>query len=86
VPEAPKSKVINFLKTVQEEKYGLATMSAKDIRELCEENKNMPDDEDTSFVLSYYIFAECNNVEEQDIKIVISTKRLLSIARKSSML
>lgn len=86
IPEPPKSKLINHLKTVREEKYGSPTMSANEIREWCENQKNVPDDLDTAFVLSYHVYAESNVVEEQDLKIVISTKRLLSIAKKSSLL
>ena len=60
-------------------------MSAAEIRTWCEENQSVPENVDKPFVVSFYIYAGPIDPEEQDLKIVISTRRLLSLAQKSPL-
>ena len=60
-------------------------MSASEIRNWCEEKTNVPIDPDEPFVLKYHVHADSAVVEQQDLKIVISTKRLSSLTEKSLM-
>ena len=48
--------------------------------------ESIPDDEDEPFVLAHCIDADSQLAEDQDLKIVSTTKRLLSIAEKSRMI
>jgi hypothetical protein len=86
MPEPPKVKLINFLKTVREKKFGPPSVSATELRTWCDERKSIPEDLDEPFVVASTIHAESTLLEEQDLKIVFSTKRLLSIARKLRMI
>ena len=60
-------------------------MSATVIKQWCESRKIIPEDEDEPFVLDYYVHADTMNYEEQDLKVVISTQRLLKLVSKSDM-
>lgn len=60
-------------------------MSAGEISKWCTERTEIPNDEDEPFALDHLISAESLNIDEQDLKIVISTKRLLRNLKKSVM-
>jgi hypothetical protein len=83
--EPDKSKLVAFLKTVREAKYGSPTISAAELYTWCEEKKKTPRDEDEPFVLDYLVEAKSRNVDDRDLKIVISTRRLLSLCRRSPL-
>lgn len=85
IVEPQKSRLISFLRTLRTEKYGLPSVSASTIREWCEANNGVPEDMDAPFVVAFTIHAESVEPEEQDLKVVISTKRLLSLAQKSTL-
>ena len=84
-PEPSKTQVCSFLATLKKEKYGPPCVSAAEIRRWCEAHRNEPTELDEPFVLAYHVHAESFVVEEQDLKIVVTTKRLLSLAKKSRM-
>lgn len=84
--EPSKAKLRSYLQQVRTEKLGQATVSANEIRKLCEANKEVPaDDEDAAFVVDYFLQAESPAPEEQCLRIVISTRRLLRNLRLSDM-
>ncbi|KAK7601962.1 hypothetical protein V9T40_009403 [Parthenolecanium corni] len=83
--EPEKSKLITFLKTLRLDKLGSPTVSASEIRMWCEQRKLIPQNVDEPFVLDFHIHAESHDMNKQDLKIVISTPRLLSLATKSHM-
>lgn len=83
--EPAKAKLVAFLKTLRLSK-GTPSVSATEIRTWCNERIQIPQDEDEPYVLDFNIHAESYEVEEQDLKIVVSTRRLLSIAKKSDKL
>ncbi|KAK7601130.1 hypothetical protein V9T40_008571 [Parthenolecanium corni] len=83
--EPPKSRIISYLKILREVKYGSPTVSAREISAWCEAHVQRPDDLDQPFVLSHYVLAESNNVEEQDLKVLMSTRRLLNILPTTDM-
>lgn len=47
--------------------------------------ENLPSDEDEPFVLRHLVVAKSHLLSEQDLKIVVSTSRLLQNADKSDM-
>lgn len=79
--EPVKSKLVEFLKTLRHDK-NTPSVSASEIRTWCNDRIRIPQDEDEPYVLDFLILADSYDVEEQDIKIVITTPRLLSLARK----
>ena len=79
--EPQKSKLVEFLKTLRNNK-NTPTVSASAIRTWCSERNQVPLNEDEPYVLDFKIFAESYDIEDQDLKIVISTRRLLSLAEK----
>lgn len=85
VREPPKSKLIAYLKRLRYEKYGSPRVSAGEIHSWCSERTQIPTNEDEPFVLDHLIRAESLDIDEQDLKIVISTKRLLQNLKKSAM-
>lgn len=85
MPEIEKSKLNTYLKQLRLEKYGVATISGTEITEWCKAREQIPDHQDEPFVLKYLISCETFDPEEQDIKIVISTLRLLGNLEKSLM-
>lgn len=85
LPEPPKGRIVTYLKTLREGKCGSPTVSAREIHDWCEARAQKPDDVDKPFVLSHHVHAESHNVDEQDLKIVISTLRLLDFMKKSEM-
>ena len=80
-----KMKLKSFLQQLRTEKYGSPTVSASVLQELCEGRKAIPSDEDTAFVLYYFIHAESTDPDKQVVRIVVSTWRLLQMMRKSDM-
>lgn len=83
--EPPKSKLIAYLKQLRCEKYGNSTVLGTEIIEWCEARMKIPDLKDDPFVLNYTVRCESFDPEEQDIKIVLSTRRLLENLKKSDM-
>lgn len=85
--ELDKAKVVSFLKTVREAKYGSSTISAAELYTWCQEKSQLPndDDDDDPFVLNYVVDAKSFDVDDQDLKIVISTRRLLSLCKNSPL-
>lgn len=81
--EPPKAQLVNYLKTIRQQKYGPPSISATDLRTRCQEMASIPNDADEPFVLAHHIDADSQLAEDQDLKIVFTTKRLLSIAEKS---
>jgi len=49
--EPRRSKLVNFLRTVREEKYDPPNVSAREIQEWCEAHKGPPADDDEPYVL-----------------------------------
>ena len=78
-----KAKVVTFLRTLRIHKVGAPTICATDIRKWCEERKGIPHDMDEPNVLDFYICVDSYDVDQQDLKVVISTRRLLSLKKKS---
>jgi len=79
--EPKKNTTQAFLQTIQTGKLGPASMSAPKMHMVWGES-TVPENVDKPFVVSFYIYAESIDPEEQDLKIVISTRRLLSLAQK----
>jgi hypothetical protein len=84
--EPPKPKLVAFLRTLRVEKFGNSMISANELRTWCMERSEIPSDKDTPFVLDYYIKAESCDLEHQDLKIVMSTRRLLALCSKSPLI
>jgi hypothetical protein len=84
--EPAKNKLEHYLKVLRRQKYGEATVSAHEIDEWCEARKQEPSDVDEPFVLRHEVSAESTNTDEQKLRIVITTRRLLGLLRSSSML
>lgn len=59
---------------------------ALEILEWCSAHSDISTDDDIPFVLKHHVSAESSNVEEQDLKIVISTRRLLNFLTYSDCL
>jgi len=57
--EPRRSKLVNFLRTVREEKYDPPNVSAREIQEWCEAHKGPPaDDDDHTCWMDYVVVAE----------------------------
>lgn len=74
--EPSKSQIIIYLRKLRLEKMALIQFQPMKF-ERCEEHNGVPSDDDEPFVINHHIFAESFNIEEQDLKIVFSTCRLL---------
>lgn len=85
IKEPSKQKLKSFLQRLRTETYGPATVSAHTIREWCEARKEIPLDEDTAFVLDHLVHAESTNPDDQVLRLVVSTRRLLRSMEKSDM-
>jgi hypothetical protein len=83
--EPLKAKVVSFLQQVRCEKYGQATVSGTEINSWCSERTSLPSTADEPFVMKYCVRAESTNSDEQELKIVVSTRRLLENMKKSCM-
>lgn len=83
--EPQKSKLLNYLKQLRHEKYGVSTISGTEITDWCKQKETIPHSKDEPFVLKYVVHCESFNPEEQDLKIVISTVRLLENLKKTQM-
>jgi len=84
--QPPKMKLKSFLQHLRTEKYGSATVSASVIRDWCEARKEPPSDEDTAFVLDYFLRAESTYSDELTLRMVMSTRRLLRTMEKTEMI
>ena len=85
--EPQKLKLVSFLTTLRVDKMGSPSISVPELHAWCEQRKHVPDDVDEPYVdepyvLALYIEAESSNPDEQDLKLVISTQRLLSLMKK----
>lgn len=78
--EPPKTQVIGFLTKLRQKK-GTPSASTSEIRTWCNERIQIPQDEDEPYVIGFVVFAESYNSEDQDLKIVMSTPRLLKLAK-----
>ena len=83
--EPLKKKVESYLQHLRYKKYGRPTISATEINQWCEARNKLPANIDEPFVLNYYVHAESVDPDEQDIKVVMSTLRLLGNLQKSMM-
>lgn len=83
--EPSTTKLKSYLQQLRYEKFGAPTVSASEVKAWCEERKEIPADDDTAFVLQYYVEAQSRNVDEQYLRIILTTKRLLSLMRTSEM-
>lgn len=63
----------------------MPTVSSTDITQWCRVRSAVPSDKDTPFVLNYRVHAESLNVDEQDLKVVLSTVRLLENLQNSRL-
>ena len=84
--EPPKSKLIAFLRRLREEEYGVPTISGTELQRWCQAHSSVPADEDQPFVVRYNIVCHSFDPNEQKLKIVISTRRLLNVVQNSEML
>ena len=75
--EPAKSKLQSFVRTVRENTLGCPTILAAEIEQWCEQRTSVPSDEDEPFVLKYYVNKKSENPDEQCLKVVLSTRRLL---------
>ncbi|GBN07365.1 hypothetical protein AVEN_182099-1 [Araneus ventricosus] len=78
--EPEKLKLKTFLAKVRQEKFGPPTISVKDVFNWCNARMDVPV-EDTPFVLGVNV--EVDDGDKRDLKIVISTKRLLRLMIKT---
>jgi hypothetical protein len=83
--EPSKAQIVTYLQQVRVHKYGQSTIFAKDIIEWCNVRMEVPSNEDDPFVMRYHVHADSVKLEDQDLKIVMSTPRLLSMLRKSKL-
>lgn len=58
---------------------------AAEINDWFNKRKLLPTDDNEPFVLNFLVIAESLDVEEQDLKIVFSTRRLLRTAAASDL-
>lgn len=85
LPEPPKPKLIAYLKNLRSQKDDLPTIEASQFIEWCSERQVIPESLDTPFVLKQKITCEFSDSDPQDIKIVLSTKRLLENLKKNQL-
>lgn len=85
MPEPPKSKLVSFLRTLRSEVLGSPTISVAELQAWCAERQHVPHDHDEPYVLASYVHAASADLEEQDLKLVISTRRSLSLIRRSRL-
>ena len=81
-----KAQLVSFLQALRVKKFGPARICAADLQSWCEERLKIPADEDEVFVVDFHIRATSYDVADQELRIVLSTRRLLSIFKKSRML
>ena len=86
LPVPLKSKLESFLQSLRIRKLGKATISAEELRTLCVGRRTIPADEDEAFVVEFDIFADSPKVADQRLRVVLSTRRLLALCKKSPML
>lgn len=79
--EPEKSKLVKFPATLRRGN-GTSSISASEIRKWCNEQVKISQDEDEAYVIDFLICAESYDVEEQDLKIVVSTPRMFLLAKK----
>lgn len=84
--EPPKSKIEYYLRMLRHAKYGKPSFSSGEINNWCEERKRIPIEEDTSFVLDYIVDCNFSNIEQRDLKMFVSSKRLLNNMNRSQMI
>lgn len=70
------------MKQLRREKYGNPTISGAEIETWCKARTKIPDSKDELFVLNYTVSCESFDPDEQDLKIVLSTLRLLENLKK----
>lgn len=83
--EPQKSKLVSFLAKLREDTVGSPSISVAELHAWCEQRKRVSDDVDEPYVLASHIQADSCNLDEQDVKFVISTRRLLSLMKKSPL-
>lgn len=81
-----KSQLVSFLQGLREKKFGPARISAGELQLWCEERSEIPTNEDEVFVVAFHIRAESFDVNEQELKIILSTRRLLALCKNSQLL
>lgn len=83
--EPKKSKLVSFLATLRVDTLGKPSISVGELHAWCDQRKRVPNDVDEPYVLASYIEAESSNPDEQDLKLVISSRRLLSLMKRSPL-
>ncbi|GBO13675.1 hypothetical protein AVEN_119247-1 [Araneus ventricosus] len=79
--EPEKMELTNFLAKVRQEKFGPPTISVKDVFNWCKARMDVPVEGDTPF--AFGVNVEVDDGDKHDLKIVISTKRLLRLMIKT---
>ena len=72
----PSKSQIKHYKSFETDKYGPSYISVDKLRNLCESNI-ASEDMDSLFVLDYKIECDSGDIDNQDLQIIMSTKRLL---------
>lgn len=86
-----KNQVKNFIKEYRKQAFGDPQVSIEDMIKFCEENKNVPDDIDETYVIAYEHspLAEQNDENEDQVnwfRYIVTTKRLLRNASSSNLI
>ncbi|XP_031334611.1 uncharacterized protein LOC116164553 [Photinus pyralis] len=74
-----KSQLKTFLTSLRSKTLGASTISAGELSNWCSANSNVPTNEDQPYVLDFKIDVDDADFLKQDLKIVLSTKRLLKL-------
>ncbi|XP_031346018.1 uncharacterized protein LOC116172859 [Photinus pyralis] len=74
-----KSQLKTFLTSLRSKTLGASTISAGELSNWCSANSNVPSNEDQPYVLDFKIDVDDADFLKQDLKIVLSTKRLLKL-------
>lgn len=85
LPVPKKVQLVSFLQALRLKKFGAATVSAADLVSWCEERTDLPSDVDEVFVVDFQVRADSYDVNEQQVRVVLSTRRLLSFCKESRM-
>ncbi|XP_077289789.1 uncharacterized protein LOC143913700 [Arctopsyche grandis] len=83
LPEPDKTKLYNFLAKLRHEKLETPTISVTDVFNWCNARMGVPVEDDKPFVLGINLVVDDLDDERQDLKFVISTKRLLQLVNKN---
>lgn len=86
LPQVTKTQLNNFIQRIKVKHFGSSNCTLSDFITWCEDNKAVPDDEDTTFCLNYEYLVHPNSLEVEYYRAFLTTKRLLSFMEFNKIL